>query len=54
MLGRHVQRQAPPPSLPSQAQSGGVDYLSIVEHQHLHDSIGRLSYRHLEQEDTDS
>jgi putative transposase len=54
VLGRHVQRQVAPPSTPPTPEPGGVDYLSIIERQHLRDSIGRLSYRHLEQEDTDS
>jgi putative transposase len=53
VLGRHVQRQAAPAPLPP-PEPTGVDYLGIVEQQHLRDSIGRLSYRDLHKEDSDS
>jgi putative transposase len=53
VLGRHVQRQplsAPPPP----PEPTGVDYLGLIEQQHRHDSIGRLSYRDLDREDSNS
>jgi putative transposase len=54
VLGRHVQRQvAPPPPEPAPEPSG-LDYLSIVEQQHLRDSIGRIPYRDLDQEEPGS
>ena len=53
VLGRHVQRQAPPAEVPP-AEPTGVDYLGLLEQQHLRDSIGRLSYRDLDEEDSDA
>jgi hypothetical protein len=53
VLGRHVQRQVPPAPLPP-PQPTGVDYLGLVEQQHLRDSIGGLSYRDLQEEVEDS
>jgi putative transposase len=53
VLGRHVPPQAPlPPPPPSQPT--GVDYLGLIEEQHRRDSIGRLSYRDLNKEESDS
>ena len=40
----------PLPPLPT-PQPTGVDYLGLVERQHRQNSIGRLAYRDLEQED---
>jgi putative transposase len=52
LLGRHVQRRSPVPASP--APPTGVDYLGLIEQRHRQDSIGRLSYRELNQEDSDS
>ncbi len=53
VLGRHVQRQVPPAPLPA-PEPIGIDYLGLVEQQHLRDSIGGLSYRDLQEEVEDS
>jgi putative transposase len=53
VLGRHVQRQAPPAPV-SPPEPTGVDYLGLVQQQQLRDSIGRLSYRDLEKKDSDA
>jgi putative transposase len=50
VLGRHVQRQAPPAPV-SPPEPTGIDYLGLLEQQHLRESIGRLSYRDLQRED---
>lgn len=53
VLGRHVPSQASLPT-PPRSEPTGVDYLGLVEQQHLRDSIGRLSYRDLTKEESNS
>lgn len=50
VLGRHVQRQIPP-TAPAPAELAGIDYLGLVEQQHLRDTIGRVDYRDLMNKD---
>lgn len=52
LLGRHVQRQKPPPRVPP-AESTGVDYLGLLDQQHLRDSIGGLAFRDLDEDEDD-
>lgn len=51
VLGRHVQRQAPP-DVSAPTEPTGIDYLALVEKKHLRDAIGRVDYRDLNKKES--
>lgn len=53
VIGRHVQRQVPPPTSPSAAPSTGVDYLGLVLAAHEEQTLGKIAFRDLPAAPTD-
>lgn len=47
VVGRHVTPRELPPA-PAAGQPSGIDYLDLVERDHLREHIGRVDYRHLD------
>jgi len=47
VIGRHVHRQIPPPTLPSPAPPTGVDYLGLVLAAHEQQTLGEIAFRDL-------
>ena len=47
VIGRHVERQAPPSTPPSAAPPTGVDYLGLVLAAHEEQTLGKIAFRDL-------
>ena len=47
VIGRHVQRQVPPPVTPNPSPPTGVDYLGLVLAAHEHETLGEIAFRDL-------
>jgi putative transposase len=47
VIGRHVQRQIPPPPAPPAAPPTGVDYLGLVLAAHEQQTLGEIAFRDL-------
>ena len=47
VIGRHVQRQVPPPTPPPAAPATGVDYLGLVLAAHEAETLGEIAFRDL-------
>lgn len=47
VIGRHVQRQIPPPTPPTAPPSTGVDYLGLVLAAHEEQTLGKIAFRDL-------
>jgi len=47
LIGRHVQRQVPPPLPPAAAPATGVDYLGLVLAAHEAQTLGEIAFRDL-------
>jgi len=47
VIGRHVQRQVPPSTLPPAVEPTGVDYLGLVLAAHEEQTLGKIAFRDL-------